>query len=98
MTAPEQVRYGPYGFAAAVATMTLVQTATWAWFPYLFFSVYFFGAATVVLLPIGFFMSLMSGKAVQIGRGIMIGYLATPLTIAITVIPTVLVLLVLHLA
>ncbi|MGV0626961.1 hypothetical protein [Mycolicibacter minnesotensis] len=96
MTAPEQARYGPRGFAAAVATMTLVQGAIWGCIPVWILSLYFFGAATVLLLPIGFFMSQASGKVAQIGRGILIGYLATPLSIAFFVILAALINLVLY--
>lgn len=93
MTTPAtEARYGPHGFLAALATMAIVETATWVWFPYWIADLYVFGIATVIVVPTGFFMSQTGGaKAAQIGRGILIGYLATPLTIALAVIPPVVV-------
>lgn len=80
-------RYGPAGFIAAVATIAVVETSTWVWLPYVFVNLLFFGAASVVALVTGFFMSQAAGKCAQVGRGILIGWLATPLTIALTTIP-----------
>ncbi|MFL0178285.1 hypothetical protein [Mycobacterium sp. SMC-15] len=88
MTTPDPAaRYGPRGFLAALATIAIVETATWAWLPLWFASVFFFVIATVVAVPTGLFMRELPGEAGQVGRGILIGYLATPLTIAVTVIP-----------
>ncbi|MEO6793915.1 MAG: hypothetical protein ABI253_08630 [Mycobacterium sp.] len=100
MTTPAtEARYGPHGFLAALATIAVVETATWMWFPYWIADLYVFGIATAVVVPTGFFMSQTGGiKAAQIGRGILIGYLATPLTIALAVIPPVVVTQLLHLA
>jgi hypothetical protein len=91
-------RYGPRGFAAALATIAIVETATWAWLPYWMINLFFFGVATVVVVPAALFMREMPGEIGQVGRGMLIGYLATPLTIALTVIPTVVVTQLLHLA
>ncbi|MEB3032573.1 hypothetical protein [[Mycobacterium] nativiensis] len=100
MTAPAtEARYGPHGFFAALATIAVVETATWVWFPYWILSLYCLGIATVIVVPTGFFMSQSGGaKTAQIGRGILIGYLATPLTIALAVIPPVIVTQLLRLA
>ncbi|WP_024442628.1 MULTISPECIES: hypothetical protein [unclassified Mycobacterium] len=80
-------RYGPRGFLATLATIAIVETATWAWLPFWFASIFFFVLATVVVVPTGLFMRELPDTASQVGRGILIGYLATPLTIAATVIP-----------
>lgn len=100
MSAPAtQDRYGLYGFLAALTTIAFVETATWVWFPFWIADLYVFGIATALVVPTGFFMSQTGGgKVAQIGRGMLIGYLATPLTIAVTVIPTVIVIQLLHLA
>lgn len=100
MTAPAtEARYGPHSFFAALATIAIVETATWVWFPYWIAGLYLFGLATVIVVPTGFFMSQTGGpKTAQVGRGMLIGYLATPLTIAIAVIPPVVVTQLLHLA
>lgn len=99
MTGPDPAdSYGPRGFLAAVATIAIVETATWAWLPYWFANIFFFVIATIVVVPTGLFMRALPDGASQVGRGILIGYLATPLTIAITVIPaTVIYQLLLHL-
>lgn len=100
MTTPAiEARYGPHGFLAALATIAIVETATWVWLPFWILQLYVFGIATVVVVPTGFFMSQTGGvKTAQIGRGMLIGYLATPLTIALAVIPPVVVNQLLHLA
>lgn len=98
-TPPTDTGYGPHGFLAALATIAIVETVTWVWFPYWILSLYCLGIATVVVVPTGFFMSQARGlKTAQIGRGMLIGYLATPLTIALAVIPPVVVTQLLHLA
>lgn len=98
-TAANEARYGPYGFIAALATIAVVETATWMWFPYWILDLYLLGIATAILVPTGFFMSQTGGtKTAQIGRGILIGYLATPLTIALAVIPPAVVIQLLRLA
>lgn len=76
-------RYGPASFIAAMITITVVQTATWAWFPIWILNLFVWGLATVLVLPIGFLLALGRGKTGQIGRGMLIGYLATPLTATI---------------
>lgn len=86
MTTPTP-RYGPRGFVAALAAIVIVETATWVWLPFWFANLFFFAIATVVVLPTGLFMREMPDQTGQVGRGLVIGYLATPLTIAITVIP-----------
>jgi hypothetical protein len=80
-------RYGPASFIAAVITIAIVQTVTWVWLPYWIANLFFFGLATVLVLPTALIMTQSGGKVAQAGRGMLIGYLATPLTIAITVIP-----------
>ena len=57
---------------------------------------YVFGIASAIVLPIAVYLLLAGGKAAQAGRGILIGYLATPLTAAIVIIPIVVVTLLLH--
>lgn len=94
---PARERYGPYGFVAAVATIAVVEAATWALFPYWILQLYLLGIATAILLPTGFFMWQTGGaRTAQVGLGILIGCLATPLTIALVVLPPVIVTQVLH--
>ncbi|KLO26355.1 hypothetical protein ABW16_19760 [Mycolicibacter heraklionensis] len=96
---PAEDRYGPYGFVAALGTITVVETATWVLVPFWLAQLYLLGVATLILVPTGFFMWQTGGvKTAQVGLGILIGYLATPLTIALAVIPPVVVLQLLRLA
>src|SRR5690625_3683613 len=100
MTTPNPpARYGPRGFLAALAAIAIVETATWVWLRFRLAALSLFGIATALGVPAGFFMSqTVCGKSTQIGRGMLIAYLATPLTIAVTVIPTLVITQVLHLA
>ena len=96
---PAEDRYGPYGFVAALGTIAIVETATWVLVPFWLAQLYLLGVATLILVPTGFFMWQTGGvKTAQVGLGILIGYLATPLTIALVVIPTVVVTQLPHLA
>ncbi|MDD7811616.1 hypothetical protein PP713_03440 [Mycobacterium sp. CSUR Q5927] len=94
MTTPSD-RYGPRGFVAALAAITIVETATWMWFPLWFANLFFFAVATAVVVPTGLFLREMPEETGQVGRGLLIGYLATPLTVAVTVIPATVIYLVL---
>lgn len=80
----EADRYGPASFLAAVTTMAVVEILIVVWLPYFWFaSLYSVGLASLLLLPTGFFLTQGRGKVAQVGRGMLIGYLAAPLTIAI---------------
>ncbi|QZA08370.1 hypothetical protein K3U94_03350 [Mycolicibacter heraklionensis] len=96
---PAEDRYGPYGFVAALGTIAIVETATWVLVPFWLAQLYLLGVATLILVPTGFFMWQTGGvKTAQVGLGILVGYLATPLTIALVVIPLVVVTQLLRLA
>jgi ABC-type multidrug transport system permease subunit len=88
MSAPKPAapkRYGPASFIAAVVTMTVVQTVSWVWLPYWILNLEAFALATLVVVPIAAIMTQARDKVAQVGRGMLIGYLATPLTIAIAI-------------
>ncbi|MDD7811615.1 hypothetical protein PP713_03435 [Mycobacterium sp. CSUR Q5927] len=93
-----EARYGLSSLVAAAITVAIFEAVTWAWFPYFLVELLAFAVASAVALPMGLFMSQLGGTAAQAGRGILIGYLATPLTIALTGIPTLIVTQLLHLA
>lgn len=96
---PAEDRYGPYGFVAALGTIAIGETATWVLVPFWLAQLYLLGVATLILVPTGFFMWQTGGaKTAQVGLGILIGYLATPLTIALVVIPSVVITQLLRLA
>ncbi|WP_238159236.1 hypothetical protein [Mycobacterium sp. MFM001] len=80
-------RYGPTGFVAALVTVAVFATVTWVWTPYVLLSLYSFGVASAIVLPVAGLLLLLGNNAAQVGRGILIGYLATPLTAAIVIIP-----------
>jgi|GEM_PF-1314818 len=86
---PSARRYGPGGFVAALVTVAVFATATWMWTPYVFFSLYTFGITSAIVLPVAGLLIMVGDKAAQAGRGILIGYLATPLTAAIVIVPMV---------
>lgn len=99
MTTPSRATpYGPRGFIAALTAIAIVETATWVWLPYWFANLFFFAVATAVVVPAGLFLRELPDDSGQVGRGILLGYLATPLTIAVTVIPTLVITQLLHLA
>lgn len=88
MTAPTPAdRYGPRSLVAALAAIVIVETATWVWLPFWIANLFFFAVATAVVVPTGLFLREIPDETSQVGRGLLIGYLATPLTIAITLIP-----------
>lgn len=81
-------RYGPASFLAAVATMAVVEVLTVVWIPAAWIlSLYCMGVAALLVLPTGFFLTRGRGKVAQVGRGMLIGYLAAPVTfVLITVV------------
>jgi hypothetical protein len=91
-------RYGPAGFIAAVATIAVVQTVTWVWLPWWIANLFFFGLASVLVLPIAAIMTQARHKVAQAGRGMLIGYLATPLTAVLAITPVFVITQLLHLA
>jgi hypothetical protein len=91
-------RYGPASFIAAVTTIAVVQTITWVWLPFWIANLFFFGLASVLLVPTAAIMTQGREKTAQVGRGMLIGYLATPLTAVIAITPVFVVTQVLHLA
>lgn len=76
-------RYGPPSFVATLVTMLIVQTLSWALFPYFVIALPIFGLVSAVVLPAGWFLSRTRAGFAQAGRGMLIGYLATPLSIAV---------------
>ncbi|OBI04219.1 hypothetical protein A5735_16635 [Mycolicibacter heraklionensis] len=98
MSAPTaEDRYSQRSFHAALATIAIVETASWVMTPYWIAQLYLLGIATLIVVPTGFFMWQTGGvKTAQVGLGMLIGYLATPLTVALVVIPPLVFTLLLH--
>lgn len=66
MTAPTPTdRYGPRSLVAALATIVIVETATWVWLPLWIANLFFFAIATAVVVPIGLFMSQLPDEIGQ---------------------------------
>lgn len=80
-------RYSRTSFIAAIATIAGVETLTWAFYPILLVCLALFAITSLLVLGTGAVLRRAGGPTGQIGRGMLIGWLATPLTIAITVIP-----------
>ncbi|CAJ1493848.1 hypothetical protein MU0083_000524 [[Mycobacterium] kokjensenii] len=91
-------RYGPNALLPALAAIAVVGTTAWMWLLYWIADLYLFGVATLLVIATGFLMAHSGvGRAAHIGRGMLVGYLAAPLTIALVVIPPVLLNQLLHL-
>lgn len=80
---PATERYGPASLIGAIASMAIVETATWVWLPYWMFNLMALFVVSIPVLMIGMFLSQMPETNGQLGRGILVGYLATLLTLAI---------------
>ncbi|HET9877032.1 MAG TPA: hypothetical protein VFQ37_14925 [Mycobacterium sp.] len=87
-------RYGPSSFVAALVTMLIVQTLTWVMVPLLPINLFVFGFLSAVVLPVALIASQTPGGLTPAVRGMLIGYLATPLTAAVTIVPTLVVILI----
>lgn len=86
---PTQPLYGPSSFIAAVVTLAAVQTVTWVWTPFWIASIFAFFGASAAVLMVGTLLSLSDDELGQIGRGMIIGWSATPLTAALVIVPPV---------
>lgn len=75
-------RYGPAGFVAAVANILVVQFATWIFLPYFLLTLL---ALPILLVDLAVAEVLASrpGKWGAIGRGMLIGWLAGPLSLLV---------------
>lgn len=77
---PSRYRYGPTSFFVAVVHVLLVEVGTWLFFPY---SLVFVIPGVLVYLAIAALVALASGIVGQIGRGMLLGSLAAPLSMII---------------
>lgn len=75
-------RYGPAGFIAAAVTVTVLELLAWV---FLLWAWYLVPAivlpAVIVDLLIGYGLTRVNGTAAQVGRGMVIGGIAAPLTV-----------------
>jgi hypothetical protein len=81
-------RYGAAGFVAACVNMLLLEFVTWVFMPWFLVVPYVLVPVLAIDALISGVLMRMSGRASQIGRGMLIGCISAPLTafLAITTI------------
>ena len=74
-------RYGPRGFAAALANILVIELVTWMLLPWFYLAIFLI---PVLLLDLGVsaLLATRRGKLREIGRGMMIGCIAGPAAFA----------------
>lgn len=73
-------RYGPTSFLVAVVHILLWEFGTWLFFPY---SLVFVIPGVLVYMAIAALIALATGIVGQVGRGMLMGSLAVPLSLVI---------------
>lgn len=79
---PLTSRYGPVTFISAVANIVVVEVAVWTFLPW-FVLVIFVLPLLLVDLAIAVVLRARPGVAGQVGRGMLIGTIAAPATLAV---------------
>ncbi|MDH6197988.1 hypothetical protein M2272_004644 [Mycobacterium frederiksbergense] len=77
--------FGPLSFRATLATTLVFEVAAVATGYSVIYLLYFVLPALLTVAAVGGYLALCEGKATQIGRGMLIGCMAAPLTAAIAV-------------
>jgi hypothetical protein len=80
---PATHRYGAIGFVAATVNVFVGNLAAWISFPYLLLYLYFVPVILVDLVAAAV-LATRPGKSGQVGRGLLIGSLAVPLSPMLT--------------
>ena len=86
VTDPAQNRYGPISFVAAMVNILVVEFMTWYFLPWVLIVCVIL--AILLLIELWVFAVVVyesRGKGAQAARGMMIGWLAGPLTLIIFV-------------
>lgn len=78
-------RYGIWGFIAAAVNTLFLEFATWMLAPWLIYALLILPPLFLIDLAISALVARFGGLAGQIGRGLMIGCIAAPLSLAIFV-------------
>lgn len=76
-------RYGPYSLVAAVITIILLEVPIWMMAPVPIGILVLGGPLLIGLLLIASMLIFCGGRTAQIGRGMLVGSIAAPLSIAI---------------
>jgi hypothetical protein len=81
-SAPPSARYGPATFLAALVNVFFVSLATWYFIPWFALAVF---VVPILLLDVAVGVVLMTrpGATGQVGRGMLIGSIAAPLTLLV---------------
>jgi hypothetical protein len=79
-------RYGPVSFVVAMVHILVLDFLTWAYMPWLIL-VLMALPVLLIYMGIGAVVARTAGKAGQVGRGMVIGSLSAPLSVA-TFVPT----------
>lgn len=86
---PTRPRYGPSSFLAALGTLAGVQCVTWVWIPFWPLSIVAFLGASAAVLALGVFFGRSDDELGQVGRGMVIGWSAAPLTAALVAVSAI---------
>lgn len=78
-------RYGPIGFLAATANILVLEFVTWVTVPLVVVALYFALPLFLIDLIVSAALAKAPRKTGQVGRGMLIGCIAAPLTLLIFV-------------
>jgi hypothetical protein len=76
-------RYGPAGFAAAMANILVLEFLAWVTLPLVYIGLAILVPVLIVDALVAFGLTKMRGFTAQIGRGLLIGCAAVTLTVLI---------------
>lgn len=86
MSAPADLaRYGPVSVIGAGTTVLVLELITWVFAAWLLFALVVLPIVFVVVLGLSAALARAKGRVGQVGRGMMIGCIAAPLSLAIFV-------------
>ncbi|BBY17724.1 hypothetical protein [Mycolicibacterium litorale] len=74
--------YGPIAFVAALGNILVVEVAVWVFLPWFVLAVFVL-PLLLVDLAIAALLRARPGNAGQIGRGMLIGLISAPMTLAV---------------
>ena len=80
---PQRVSYGPATFVAALVNILIVEVALWLTVPWIALAVFVVPLLVVVDVVVAAILTSRSGTLAQVGRGMLIGLIAAPATLAV---------------
>jgi hypothetical protein len=77
-------RYGPMSFVAALVNILAIEVITWVFLPWMTFLAFFFVLPVLAadLVPSAV-LATRPGKLGQVGRGMLIGWISAPVSMAV---------------